>query len=150
MCCAWQGYYYQTVISTADATSPQAYAPILLGCLPVVDNHYMKRAFHLLLMVWITLQSTLVQAHMVEESLHQLSHTTQVADDAVADAGQDESCNVITCSHPVGDIYLISQLCWGQLSCSVPSTVLPLESAHAVDDIERPKWSNPAPCVAGI
>lgn len=116
----------------------------------VVYNHRMKRALYLLLMVWITLQSTLVQSHMVEESLHQLSHTTQVADDAVADAEQDESCTVVTCSHPVGDIYLISKLCWGQLSCALPSTVLPLESAHAVDDIERPKWSNPAPRVAGI
>lgn len=132
------------------ATYLRAYAPKRLGCMFVVDNHRMKRALYLLLMVWITLQSTLVQSHMVEESLHQLSHTTQVADDAVADAEQDESCTVVTCSHPVGDIYLISKLCWGQLSCALPSTVLPLESAHAVDDIERPKWSNPAPRVAGI
>ena len=118
----------------------------------------MKRALYFLLMVWIALQSTLVQAHMVEESLHQLSHTAQsageaageAADHAVADAEQDESCTVVMCSHPVGAFYSISKLCWGQLSCSPPSTVLPLESAHAVDDIERPKWPTTAPGVAGI
>ena len=125
-----------------------------LGYLPVADNRRMKRALYLLLMVWIALQSTLVQAHMVEESLHQLSHTAlsagEASDDAVADAEQDESCTVVMCSHPVGAFYSISKLCWGQLSCSPPSTVLPLESAHAVDDIERPKWPHPAPGVAGI
>lgn len=125
-----------------------------LGYLPVADNRRMKRALYLLLMVWIALQSTLVQAHMVEESLHQLSHTAQAAgeasDEAVADAEQDESCTVMMCSHPVGTFYSSSQLGWGQLSCSPPSTVQPLESAHAVDDIERPKWPTTAPGVAGI
>ncbi|OYT92593.1 MAG: hypothetical protein CFE43_08075 [Burkholderiales bacterium PBB3] len=110
----------------------------------------MKRALYFLLMVWIALQSTLVQAHMVDESLHQLSHTAQAADDANADAEQDESCTVVMCSHPIGAFYSISKLCWGQLSCSPPSTVQPLESAHAVDDIERPKWPTTAPGVAGI
>ena len=120
------------------------------GCIFVVDNPRMKRALYFLLMVWIALQSTLVQAHMVEESLHQLSHAAQVADDATADAEQDEACTVMVCSHPVGAFYSNSQLYWGQLTGSPPSTVLPLESAHAVDDIERPKWPNPAPGVAGI
>lgn len=118
----------------------------------------MKRALYLLLMVWIALQSTLVQAHMVDESLHQLSHTAQAAgeasdeasSEALADAEQDESCTVVMCSHPIGAFYSISKLCWGQLSCSPPSTVQPLESAHAVDDIERPKWPTTAPGVAGI
>ena len=116
----------------------------------VVDNHRMKRALYLLLMVWITLQSTLVQAHMVEESLHQLSHSVQMSDIAVTDAEQEESCTMVMCSHPVGAFYSSSQLCWGQLSGTLPSTVLPLESAHALDDIERPKWPLAAPGVAGI
>ena len=150
MCCAWQGCYYQTVMSTVGATSPQAYAPMQLGCLSVVDNPGMKRALYFLLMVWIALQSALVQAHMVEESLHQLSHTAQASDEAVADAEQEESCTVVACGHPVGALYSISKLSWGQLSSSPPSTVLPLESAHPVDDIERPKWPKFAPSVAGI
>lgn len=114
----------------------------------------MKRALYLLLMCWIALHSTLVQAHMVEESLHQLSHTAQAADEAadeaVVDAEHEESCTVVVCGHPVGAVYAISKLCWGQLSCSPPSTVRALESAHAVDDIERPKWPTAAPGVAGI
>ena len=113
----------------------------------------MKRALYFLLMVWIALQSTLVQAHLVEESLHQLSHSAQMdqaADEAASDTEQDESCTVVLCSHPVGAFYSSSKLFWGALSCSPPSTVTPLESAHAVDDIERPKWPTPAPGVAGI
>ena len=110
----------------------------------------MKRALYLVWMVWIALQSTLVQAHMVEESLHQLSHTAQAADEANADAEQDESCTMVMCSHPIGAFNSSSQLCWGQLSDTPPSTVLPLESAHALDDIERPKWPLAAPGVAGI
>ena len=110
----------------------------------------MKRALVLLLMVWIALQSTLVQAHLVEESLHQLKHTVHVADEAASDVEQDEPCTVVVCSHPVGTFYSSFKMCWGQLTCSPPSTVKPLESAHAVDDIERPKWPTPALGVAGI
>ena len=114
----------------------------------------MKRALVLLLMVWIALQSTLVQAHMVEESLHQLGHTVQAADEAVSltawDAEHEESCTVVACAHPFGAFYATFKSGWGQLSCQPPSTVLPLESAHAVDDIERPKWSSLALGVAGI
>ena len=110
----------------------------------------MKRALYLVLICWIALQSMLVQAHMVEESLHQFSHSVHAADDVTSDSEQDGSCTAVFCGHPVGDLHYISKLCWGQLSCSLPSTVLPLESAHSLDDIERPKWSNPAPCVAGI
>lgn len=127
-----------------------------LVCISLVDNRAMKRALYLVLMVWIALQSALVQAHMVEETLHQLSHTAQAGADNVpdadadADADQEDSCAVVVCSHPVGAVYSISKLSWGQLSCSPPSTALPLKSAHPVDDIERPKWPNPAPSVAGI
>ena len=110
----------------------------------------MKRALYFLLMVWIALQSTLVQAHMVEESLHQLSHSAQAMDVDAADADQDESCSVVVCGHPVGTLHANAKLAWGLLSFLPPSTVLPLESAHAVDDIERPKWSTTAPGVAGI
>ena len=105
-----------------------------LGCIFVVDNHRMKRALYFLLMVWIALQSTFVQ----------------MSDIAVTDAEQEESCTMVMCSHPVGAFYSSSQLCWGQLSGTPPSTVLPLESAHALDDIERPKWPLAAPGVAGI
>ena len=110
----------------------------------------MKRGFYLLLMVWIALQSTLLQAHMVEESLHLLSHTAQLAGDEVSDAEHEEACALSVCSHPASAAYSGSKLCLGQLSCLPPSTVLPLESAHAVDDIERPKWSTTALGVAGI
>lgn len=116
----------------------------------VADNRRMKRALVLLLMVWIALQSTLVQAHMVEESLHQLGHTVQAADEAVSDAEHEESCAVLVCTHPFGVFYSTFKSCWGQLSCLPPSTVSPLESAHAVDDIERPKWPPLALGVAGI
>lgn len=121
-----------------------------LGCIFVVHNRRMKRALYFLLMVWIALQFTLVQAHMVEESLHQLSHSVQMSDTAVTDAEQEESCTMVMCSHPVGAFYSSSQICWGQLSGTPPSSVLPLESAHALDDIERPKWPLAAPGVAGI
>ncbi len=110
----------------------------------------MKRTLYFLLMVWIALQSALVQAHMVKESLHQLSHVAQAAADAVPDTEQDEFCTEVVCSHPVGALYQSSKLVWGQLSCSPSSTVLPLESAHAVDDIDRPKWPPAALGVAGI
>lgn len=110
----------------------------------------MKRALYLLLMVWIAVQSALVQAHMVEESLHQLSHTAQAADGALADANQDEPCTVVMCSHPVGAFYSTTKLCCGELTCSPPSTVRPLGSAHALADIERPKWTHAASSVAGI
>ncbi len=110
----------------------------------------MKRALYLLLMVWIALQSALVQAHMVEESLHQLSHSVQAVDAGVADAEQDEPCAVVMCSHPVGAFCSDSGLCWDQRSFFPPSTVQPMESAHAIDDIERPKWPTAAPGVAGI
>lgn len=122
----------------------------------------MKRALHLLLMVWIALQSTLVQAHMVEESLHQLGHSVQATetaanealdkatDKAVLDADHEDSCSVLVCAHPVGALHSSFKFCWGQLSCLPPSTVLPLASAHPVDDIERPKWPTTALGVAGI
>ena len=110
----------------------------------------MKRAFYFVLMVWIALQSTLVQAHMVEESLHQLSHSTQVSDLGLTDPDEDEACEVVMCSHPVGGLCASTKLAFGSLSFPPPSTVLPLESAHSVDDIERPKWSTTAPGVAGI
>ena len=110
----------------------------------------MKRALYLLLMCWIALQSTLVQAHMVEESLHLFSHTEQAADEAISDAHHDESCSVLLCSHSVGAVHSGSRLYGGQLNGLLPSTVLPLVSEHAVADIERPKWSYAAPGVAGI
>ena len=110
----------------------------------------MKRALYLLLMCWIALQSTLVQAHMVEESLHRLSHTEQAADEAISDAHHDESCSVLLCSHPVGAVHSSSRLYGGQLNSLLPSTVLPLVSEHALADIERPKWSTAAPGVASI
>lgn len=115
----------------------------------------MKRALVLLLLVWIALQSALVQAHLVEESLHHFSHSVQVSGDDVADAAdadieQGEACTVVVCSHPVGTFNSQTPLCWGQRSCSPPSTVLPLQSAHAPDDIERPQWPAPASGVAGI
>ena len=120
------------------------------GCLPVVDNRHMKRALYLLLMVWIALQSAMVQAHRVEEGLHQLSHMVQAVGDASSDAEQEDSCAMVVCSCPVGSFYSSVKFCWDQPSCSPPSTVVPLETAHAVDDIERPKWPPAAPCVAGI
>jgi hypothetical protein len=110
----------------------------------------MKRVLYFLLMVWIALQSALVQAHMVGESLHQLSHTAQAIGDAVLDAEHDELCVEVVCSHPVGAMYQSPNLSWGQMSSSPPSTVLLLQSAHALDDIERPKWPTAAPGVAGI
>lgn len=110
----------------------------------------MKRALVLLLLVWIALQSALVQAHMVEESLHQSSHLSQATDEGVADADHDDSCSVVVCGHPLGAFHSTSENFWGQLPCSPPSTVLPLESAQAVDDIERPKWPTTALGVAGI
>jgi hypothetical protein len=123
---------------------------MLFRCIAVVDNRCMKRALVLLLMVWIALQSALVQAHMVEESLHQSNHTVHVPDEGISDAHHEESCTVVVCGHPVAAFYSVGQLCWGQLSCSPPFTVRPLESAHSVHDIERPKWSMSAPEVAGI
>ncbi len=110
----------------------------------------MKRTLYFLLMVWIALQSALVQAHMVKESLHQLSHSAQLANDAMPDADQEGSCTVVACSHPVGVFYASSKVCRGHLSCLPPSAVLPLPSAHAPDDIERPKWPTTALGVAGI
>ncbi len=120
------------------------------GCLPVADNRRMKRALYLLLMVWIALQSAMVQAHMVEESLHQLSHTVQAVEEATSDAEQEETCAMAVCSCPVGSFYYSAKFYWDQQSCSPPSTAVPLESAQAVDDIERPKWPPAAPGVAGI
>lgn len=120
------------------------------GCLFVVDNSRMKRAFYFLLMVWIALQSTLVQAHMVEESLHELGHFAMAMDGSSADAEHDDSCAMALCSHPVGGLYGSTKLALGSLSFFPPSTAVPLESAHAVDDIERPKWPTTAPGVAGI
>ena len=125
-----------------------------LGPFFVADNRRMKRAFVLLLMVWIALQSTLVQAHMVEQSLHQLGHTVQAANKATSvtvwDAEHDESCTVVACAHPLGAFYSTFKSYWGPFSCLPPFTVLPLQSACAVDDIERPKWPTLALGVAGI
>lgn len=110
----------------------------------------MKRTLHLVLIVWIALQSALVQAHVVEESLHQLAHAVQVADQFAADTDHDEPCSVAVCCHPAGVFFTNLKLGWGPLSYLPPSTVLPLKSAHAADDIERPKWPTTAPGVAGI
>lgn len=123
---------------------------MLFGCISVVDNWCMKRALVILFMVWIALQSVLVQAHMVEESLHQSNHAVQASDEGISDAEHEESCNVVVCGHPMGAFNSSAHVCWGQLSCSPSLTVLPLESAHALDDIDRPKWSMPVPDVAGI
>lgn len=114
------------------------------------DNRRMKRALYFVLMCWIALQSVLVQAHEVEESLHQLAHAVQVADQLATDADHDEPCSVAVCCHPVGFFYTSVKLGGDRLTCSPPSTVLPLKSAHALDDIDRPKWPFAAPCVAGV
>jgi hypothetical protein len=110
----------------------------------------MKRAMYLLLVVWIALQSALVQAHMVKESLHQIDHTVQLSHHSMPDADHDGACTVAACCHPVGAFYMSAKLSWDPLTCLPPTTVLPLQSAHAPDDIERPKWPTTTPGVAGI
>jgi hypothetical protein len=110
----------------------------------------MKRALCLLLMVWIALQSALVQAHFVQESLHQLGHSVQLGGESVVSAEQDEPCSAVVCSHPSGVFQSGVEHYWGQHSAVRPYTVVPLESAHVADDIERPKWPVAAPGVASI
>lgn len=110
----------------------------------------MKRAMVLLLIFWIALQSGLAQAHMVEKNLHQLSHTVQATDESVAEEGHDESCITLVCCPPIGALYSSSQISLDSRSTLRPSTAVPLETAHPVDDIERPKWPKTDPGVAGI
>ncbi len=110
----------------------------------------MKRALYFVLMCWIALQSVMVQAHVVEESLHQLAHAVQVTDQLDVDIDHDEPCSVAVCCHPVGVLFASEKLGGDQLTFLPPSTVLLLQSAHALDEIDRPKWPTTALGVAGI
>ena len=56
----------------------------------------------LFLIVWIALQSALVQAHMVKESLHQIDHTVQLSHHSMPDAAHGGACTVAACCLPVG------------------------------------------------
>lgn len=110
----------------------------------------MKRALYALLMVWIALQSVLVQAHVVAENLHLLKHAAHVADHPASEADADEPCEMVVCGHPIGASCSGQRVDFAAQPFSAPTQVMPLLSLTLLDDIERPKWSTTAPGVAGI
>lgn len=110
----------------------------------------MRRVLQLLLMTWIILQSVLVQAHVVEESMHQLSHSIQVSDASVAGAEQGEPCSAMMCTHPVGAFFDELQTSGCPRSVTVKPPVLRLKFSSVPADIERPKWSPATLGVASI
>ena len=121
-----------------------------LGCIFVVDNPPMKRALYFLLMVWIALQSALVQAHVVAEDLHPLMHAAHLADHSASEADSDEPCDMVVCGHPVGASSMGYGLVFAAQPFLAPMRVMHLSSLALLDDIERPKWPTTAPGVAGI
>ena len=110
----------------------------------------MRRVLQLLLMTWIILQSVLVQAHVVEESMHQWSDSVQISDASVAGAEKCEPCSTMTCTHPVGAFFCELQTSGCPRSVKVKPTVLRLKFSSALADIERPKWSPATLGVASI
>ena len=110
----------------------------------------MKRALYLLLMVWIALQSALVQAHVVTEDLHLLKHAAHVADHSASEADADEPCEMVVCGHPVGASCLGQGVHFAAQPSVAPTQVMFLLSLSPLDEIERPKWPSTAPGVAGI
>lgn len=117
-----------------------------------MHNGGMKRACLMLFLVWIALQSALVQAHVVAENVHLLVHTQHVGDIALGDTEPDgeNPCGGVVCTHLLGVLAGVTVSTLTQSSAPISSHVPALISVRAADDIERPKWLCAALCAAGI
>lgn len=110
----------------------------------------MKRGLYFLLVVWIALQSALVQAHVLADDLHLLTHAAQGAEHSVSEADSDEPCEMAVCGHPVGASSSGHKFDFAVQAFVAPKQVVSLPTLALLDDIERPKWPCAAPGVAGI
>lgn len=112
-------------------------------------NRGMRRALYLLLTVWFALQSGLVQAHLVQESLHSLAHTAQADVESASNADHDDECAAVVCSCPMGAIFSGIKVVRAPLTSARPVTEHLLETSMLRNDIERPQWPHASSGVAG-